>query len=306
MTLDERGKRAADGLKESVSGHPLLMMSAAPAKLPLLPRVVSFAGAFAVVLIFGLMLMQTSMFASDDDETAETTPATVPSTTTTIPETTVTTTVALPSVTVPSEGGGERTPIPADETPIIEPPDTTPPDLVITAPADGDRLKETAVAFVGMTEPGATVMAGPYEATVKEDGTWSIVLILSEGGNKASFTATDEAGNSSEASIVVYYDPPTTTTTKPVAEWEYTAYATYGSCELNPPYDEYYGTAAPGTKILVTSEYGSGSTVTNAEGEWWVKVEFPTAPYGVGFLVKVKNETTLEKFTFEFVSWAPE
>ena len=300
MTLDQRAKQAADGLKSSVSGHPLLMMNAAPARPALLPRMVSFAGAFAAVIVAGFLMMQTNMFASD--ETADTTPptSTTVATSTTLPETPPSTVAVTP--VVPSEGGSGSPTEPPETSPEIVP-DTSAPDLVVTSPLDGDRLKETAVAFQGKTEPGAVVMAGPYEATVAEDGTWSIVLILGEGGNRATFTATDAAGNVTEATLVVYYDPPaTTTTTKPPSEWAFTAHATYGECALDPPYDEYYGTAAPGTKILITSEFGSGSTVANASGEWWVKVEFKTAPYGKVFSVRVKNETTYEKYYFEFVS----
>lgn len=300
MTLDQRAKQAADGLKNSVSGHPLLMMSPAPAKPALLPRIMSFAGAFVVVIVAGFLMMQTNMFASD--ETADTMPptSTTPITSTTLPDTPPSTATITPIV--PSEGGGGSPTEPAEPTPEVVP-DTSAPELVVTSPLDGDRLKETAVAFQGRTEPGAVVMAGPYEAAVAEDGTWSIVLILGEGGNRATITATDAAGNVAEASLVVYYDPPaTTTTTKPPSEWSFTSQAKYGECALDPPYDEYYGTAAPGTKILITSEFGSGSTVANASGEWWAKVEFPTAPYGKVFSVRVKNETTYEKYFFEFVS----
>ncbi|MDH5372283.1 MAG: hypothetical protein OEX97_05000 [Acidimicrobiia bacterium] len=297
MNLDQRARQAAEGIKSNVSGHPLLMMNATPAQVPLVSRMLSFAGAFALVAIVGFMMVQTNMFASDSDETAETAPpTTVIVTTTTAPIETI-------APAVPSEGGSEAPAEPIGEDPVVEPVDSIAPDLVITAPIDGDRLKETAVVFAGTTEPGATVMAGPYQATVTDDGSWSIVLILGEGGNRARFTATDEAGNVSEASIVVYYDPPVTTT-KPTSEWGYTAHATYGECALAPPYDEYYGTAAPGTTILVLSDYGSGSTVADGDGNWWVRVEFPTAPTGKAFVVKVKNETTYEKFTFEFVSLA--
>ncbi len=297
MTLDQRARSATEGLKQQVAEHPLLLMSPAPAAPTLLPRLLSFAGAFAVVVFVGFVVFQTNMFAADEDAPADTTPSTVVSTTSMPPTTTVTATTVDSAPAVPVVPGGD-----AEGTPVAPPADVTPPDLVITSPADGDRLEETAVEFRGITEPGATVTAGPYAATVAEDGSWSIVLVLSKGGNRAAFTATDEAGNVAEASIVVYYDPPETTTTTKPSEWAFTAHATYGECELEPPYDEYYGTAAPGTTILVISDYGSGSTVVNETGEWWIKVEFPTAPPGKVFLVKVKNETTFEKYTFEFVS----
>ena len=304
MTLDQRARQAADGVKSTVAGHPLLMMNPSPQKPPMLTRALSFAGAFLLVIVVGYMMLQTNMFASDGDETAETTPttSTVATTSTTIGVTPTTIAVAVPPV--PSEGGGDAPGQTGSEVPTTEPADTAPPALAITSPADGDRLKEAAVTFSGTTEPGATVAAGPYEASVADDGSWSIVLMLNKGGNRASFTATDAAGNIAEASIVIYYDKPSETPKPPPGEWAYTAHATYGECALIPPYDEYYGTAAPGTKILITSDFGSGSTVANAAGEWWVKVEFPSAPYGKVFSVRVKNETTYEKFFFEFVSLA--
>ena len=302
MTLDQRANQAAEGLKSTVSGHPLLMMNPAPQKPPIWSRALSFAGAFALVAVIGFMMIQTNMFASDDDETAATTTTSTVATTTTV--TAPPTTIDGPAPVVPSEGGGEKPVEPDPDPPAAsEPVDTTPPALAITSPADGDRLKEKVVTFSGTTEPGANVAAGPYEASVNPDGSWSIILKLNEGGNRAAFTATDAAGNSSEVSISVFYDPPVTTT-KPSGEWAFTANAKYGECELIPPYDEYSGTAAPGTKILVTSDFGSGSTFANAEGQWWVKVEFKTAPYGKVFSVRVKNETTYEKYFFEFVSWA--
>jgi hypothetical protein len=300
MTLDQRASQAAEGLKSAVSGHPLLLMNPAPQKPPMWSRALSFAGAFALVAVIGFMMIQTNMFASDDDETAATTTTSTVATTTTVAA--PPTTIDGPTPVLPPEGGGEK-PVDPDPPAASDPVDVTPPALAITSPADGDRLKEKVITFAGTTEPGATVAAGPYQASVKSDGSWSIVLNLNAGGNRATFTATDAAGNSSEASISVFYDPPETTT-KPAGEWAFTANATYGECELSPPYDEYYGTAAPGTKILVTSDFGSGSTFANAEGQWWVKVVFKTAPYGKVFSVRVKNETTFEKLFFEFVSWA--
>ena len=59
--------------------------------------------------------------------------------------------------------------------------------------------------------------SGPYEASVDDDGGWSIQLVLAPGPNGAVFTATDSAGNSTDERLVVYYEPAdsTTTTTKP-------------------------------------------------------------------------------------------
>jgi hypothetical protein len=84
---------------------------------------------------------------------------------------------------------------------------------------------------------------------------------------------------------------------------EFTAHATYGSCESSPPFDVYWGTAKPGSTVSIISEYGSGSVRADNEGDWEVKVLFPEAPKGKAFVVKVKDEFGHKK-TFEFVSHA--
>jgi len=201
----------------------------------------------------------------------------------------------------PDEPGGNEPPevLP----PVEEPVDVEAPALTITSPKDGERFDVQTIWFEGITEPGATVFAGPWQADVGDDGRWAIKLVLSEGANRASFTATDAAGNEAVASLVVYYDPPPPPPDKGEEEpkvWEFTAHQVYGSCAESPPYDVFWGTGEPGTVISITSEYGAGSTEVNAEGDWEVKVYFETAPIGKVFAVKVKDVNGNKK-TFEFV-----
>jgi hypothetical protein len=82
--------------------------------------------------------------------------------------------------------------------------------------------------------------------------------------------------------------PATTTTT--IGEVEFSANATWLESSVLPPYDEYYGTATPGTSVAVISDYGSGETVAGADGKWYLKVEFPEAPFGVTFEVAVRHQ----------------
>ena len=82
-------------------------------------------------------------------------------------------------------------------------------------------------------------------------------------------------------------------------EIEFTAHNVYGVCEENPPFDVYWGTAPPGTPIYVESEYGSGSTTANDNGDWEIKVYFPEAPAEKEFTVKVKDDKG-QKFYFGF------
>lgn len=176
-------------------------------------------------------------------------------------------------------------------------PDTTPPPIEVLHPEDGQVFHEKTITFEGKTEPGAKVTAGRYEADVTDDGVWRIRLVLSAGRNLARFTATDAAGNSSEATVTVVYEPKKEDPPK-VA---FSAHQKYGSSSASPPYDVFYGTATPGAKIWVGSEYGDASTSANSGGNWEVKVKFPESPVGKAIRVVVESNDGGRK-VFEFVN----
>jgi hypothetical protein len=162
--------------------------------------------------------------------------------------------------------------------------DTDPPDLVILHPEDGQHFETREVVFEGKTEPGASVFAGEYEADVDELGNWRIVLLLTnDGWNKATLSAKDAAGNESTASVKAYYEAPAEEAPSEEAkeepsEHEFTASQKFGTCSEEPPYDVWYGTGEPGTKIWIGSEFGSGSTTIGEMGKWDLKVKFFEAP----------------------------
>ncbi len=316
MTVDRRGRDAARRMQATVDSAPLRLFEAgragpAPARPPAVrPSLVSFAGAFLVVLaLVGFLVGQRTWFAPDRAEVVDTTPSSLPQPPPIIiPDGPVVTTV--PPATSPTRHHDPTTTVAVD---------VLPPPLTISSPTEGERFEEPKLRFAGSTEPGATVMAGPYRAEVDAAGNWDIVLILSPGANRATITATDAAGNQAAATVTVYYDPPVVTTeprpkpeppppTTVVEEppaVEFSAYATYGSCELDPPYDVYYGTAQPGSKVTITSEYGSATVVAGSEGGWEKKVLFEAAPHGVVFAVTVSDGLGNSR-TFEFVSYAGE
>ena len=181
------------------------------------------------------------------------------------------------------------------EEPREEPKDITPPPLAIISPTNGQVFEEKTVRFKGETEPGARVFAGDYEADVDATGHWSIVLILSPGGNLATFKAIDEAGNIAKASVEVVWK------TEKVEEkdWRFTANQQYGSCGEDIPYDVFWGTGKPGGSILVLSDFGSADIRISEKGHWEVKVLFKEAPVGKTFLVKVKDGFgNFQKFEF--------
>jgi hypothetical protein len=132
----------------------------------------------------------------------------VETTTTTVPATTTAGNVGDDAASEPEAAVAAATPS------TTNPRDTTPPPIKITSPHDGDTVDSSVVTFSGTSEPGATVASGPYPATMSDNGDWTIKLSVVDGANGASFTATDEAGNSASSRIVVHYNSPATTTTK--------------------------------------------------------------------------------------------
>jgi len=82
--------------------------------------------------------------------------------------------------------------------------------------------------------------------------------------------------------------PPST-----AAPATFSASPRYGSCEEDPPYDEYSGIATPGATITITSPYSStAQTVADGSGHWFLRVEFPTSPVGSPFTVSASDGST--------------
>ena len=157
---------------------------------------------------------------------------------------------------------------------------------MILHPEDGQHFETREVVFEGKTEAGARVFAGKYEADVDELGNWRIVLLLTnDGWNRATLSARDGSGNESTASVEAYYEAPEKEAPpeddKPEEEsagHDFTASQKFGTCAEEPPYDIWYGTGEPGTKIWIGSEYGEGSTTVGEKGKWDLKVKFFEAP----------------------------
>jgi prefoldin subunit 5 len=94
--------------------------------------------------------------------------------------------------------------------------DTTPPSLVIASPADGSNTSEASVTVSGTTDAGATVTVNGVLAS---NGTtdWSATIVLSEGMNTITVTASDALGNSVTDGIVVEFIPPVYVTPEELA-----------------------------------------------------------------------------------------
>jgi hypothetical protein len=175
-----------------------------------------------------------------------------------------------------------------------------PPELVILYPEDGAKVDDEKMVFEGETTPGAEVFAGPWKADVKDDGSWRIMLILEPGTQTAKFRAETDGGVA-EAKVTVTRIVSDQPKDEPKEEpaYELVAHQVYGSCDEPVPYDVFWGETAPNAYVLVWSEYGSAETYANAEGQFELRVEFPSAPFNQAFPVKVKSID--QKRYFEFV-----
>jgi hypothetical protein len=295
MDLDTRARQATAGLKRQVAAAELSLAAPPSARLRegLHPAWSLAAGAIAaLILLVGISVIRPVVVADETEEVLSPTTSTAPA-----PETTVSPTTVADAVPVVPTG---------EEAPPPPPPptaDVTPPIIEIVTPTDGQIFTDKTITFAGVTEPGARVFAGDYEAEVDPEGNWNIVLRLSVGANPATFVAVDAAGNEATATVTPVYRPVEVTTTQPKEVAAFTAGSIYGQCSEIPPYDVYHGTGQPGSTISVTSDYGSGQTTVGPGGGWELRVEFPEAPVGEAFAVKVKDSLGRSKI-FEFVHTA--
>jgi hypothetical protein len=304
--LDTLARQASDAIHESVAQVPVPVapgaVAAGTAGMWGMAKY-ALAGAAAGVAVLAVLIFAPPQ---DEETPADTTVPTTVTTTTIVespPTTVAQTPTTVPSPEAPVPIGAGEDPTPTSLPPVEE--DLEPPGLVVTSPVNGEHLTTSIATFTGTTEPGASLMAsGKFPVVVGEDGAWTIDLVLAPGANGVVFLAADDAGNESEVRMTVYYDAeekPKDTTTTTKATWEFSATQKYGTCSEPVPYDEFSGKAKPGSTVTVTSSHGSGSTTADGDGNWWIRVEFPSAPYNTTFSVKAKDQFGNHQY-FEFVS----
>jgi hypothetical protein len=167
------------------------------------------------------------------------------------------------------------------------------PDVLfsITHPEDGAHVSKKVVAFGGAVSDGVSIHRGKYEAK-QEVGEWWMELVLSPGKNHVAFEAIHPSGETTTAAVTVYYDAPAEEPKeepKEEPQAKFTAHQKYGSCGEEIPYDVFYGTAAPGAKIIAVSPYGGNTTTAGENGKWDMKVKFPEAPKGKVFEIVIES-----------------
>ena len=82
--------------------------------------------------------------------------------------------------------------------------DTTTPVITLSYPQDGMRVKQRVITVSGQAEPYSTVVINTEtELEVGRDGLFSVPVVLENGVNRITVTATDAAGNSATVSVNV-------------------------------------------------------------------------------------------------------
>ncbi|MFQ6107386.1 MAG: S8 family serine peptidase [Thermoplasmata archaeon] len=84
--------------------------------------------------------------------------------------------------------------------------DIVAPELEITSPSNGAVTGYPSILIKGSTEADAVVFVGDVSATPRSNGSFEVLIGLSEGQNIISVDSTDPAGNSASISLYVVSD----------------------------------------------------------------------------------------------------
>ncbi|MBI4882738.1 MAG: hypothetical protein HY826_01635 [Actinobacteria bacterium] len=92
------------------------------------------------------------------------------------------------------------------------------------------------------------------------------------------------------------------TTTTDGTPWEWSVHQVYFTSDAEPPQEVFWGTANPGDKITIESEYGYTKVFADdGNGEWEAHITFEGAPVGVAFQVWVHAPYHDEVFSFTYL-----
>ena len=166
-------------------------------------------------------------------------------------------------------------------------------ELAVAAPVEAAREVPTTIA-VPVTAPPTTAAPVPETTAAPAPQALSVAAEMQPAPTTTA---------APKPKVVV---PETTVKQAPVETVKkekapvvpFTAVQAYGSCAEAVPFDEFSGTANPGGWVKVLSSYGEAYGTVDAAGNWALRVEFPKAPVGKAFPVKVKTEQGYKEFSF--------
>ncbi len=183
--------------------------------------------------------------------------------------------------------------------------------IEILHPKPEQVVSDEYLVFEGHVSADTRVFRGKYEAEVtylegEGLGVWRLALVLSVGEQRVTFEAVGPDGESATDSVVVIYQPvaseeePKEEPKEEPGTYDFTAHQKYGTCGEAPPYDVFYGTGQPGTKVWIESVHGGASTTIGELGHWDLKVTFYEAPCNEEFDVILETDAG-DRREFRFV-----
>jgi hypothetical protein len=185
---------------------------------------------------------------------------------------------------------------------------------VLPTATDGDIAGPPTTVAPAVTtipsEPGPPIIIPPVDGEEGEgegqnvDGTAELILADDPAGGFGDLSALGGSwddfgfGIDCEFGFTTTTTEPeeTTTTTKPPYT-NITAHQYYGPAS-STPYEKIYGTAPPGTKVKLTSAYGSSEATVGCNGEYYLKIYFSGQPSWEYFPITATVGSKV--FTFQF------
>jgi len=159
--------------------------------------------------------------------------------------------------------------------------------------------------FHGTAQPGSAIRIasewGVAETTAGPLGNWEATLVMPEVPAGATVAVRITSNTSDRVREFTLHRPGEAV--PPVVA--FTANAAQTTTDHTPPVNEYWGTSTAGATISITSDYGSVQVLSNGEGKWSARLEFPGAPLGVTFNVRITSSKGEAAFDFPLTPVAP-
>jgi len=171
--------------------------------------------------------------------------------------------------------------------------------------ADGQANTPMTQGFHGTAQPGSAIRIasewGVAETTAGPLGNWEATLVMPEVPAGSTVAVRITSNTSDRVREFTLHRPGEAV--PPVVA--FTANAAQTTTDHTPPVNEYWGTSTAGATISITSDYGSVQVLSNGEGKWSARLEFPGAPLGVTFNVRITSSKGEAAFDFPLTPVAP-
>lgn len=171
--------------------------------------------------------------------------------------------------------------------------------------ADGQANTPMTQGFHGTAQPGSAIRIasdwGVAETTAGPNGNWEATLVMPEvpAGTTVGVRITSNTSDRVREFTLRRPGEPAPTVVA------FTANAAQTVTDHTPAFNEYWGTSTAGAVISITSDYGSAQVVSNGEGKWSARLEFPDVPLGATFNVHITSSKGEAVFDFALTRVSP-